>query len=163
MAPAAARPASTERTAARSSTLIHIEQLTAMPDHLFVYGTLRADAAGPAHARLMRGVRRVGLATIQGTLYDAGRYPAAVPSEDARERIAGELYAVDADAAEALLAALDDYEGVDAAHPARSLFVRRVTETEREDGMRIAAWVYFYNRPVDGLPRVVAGDWLRRG
>lgn len=69
---------------------------------------------------------------------------------------------MDADAAEALLAALDEYEGVDAAHPARSLFVRRVTETEREDGMRVAAWVYVYNRPVEGLTRVVSGDWLRR-
>jgi gamma-glutamylcyclotransferase (GGCT)/AIG2-like uncharacterized protein YtfP len=162
MAPAAARPC---KHGAYRGAFIHLdpmERLAAMPDHLFVYGTLRADAGGPAHARLMRGVRPVGRATIAGVLYDAGRYPAAVPSDDASARITGELYAVDADAADALLAALDDYEGVDAAHPARSLFVRRVTETEREDGMRITAWVYFYNRPVDGLPRVVSGDWLRR-
>lgn len=62
-----------------------------MPHHLFVYGTLRADAGGPAHARLMRGVRRVGRATIAGVLYDAGRYPAAVPSAHPGERITGEL------------------------------------------------------------------------
>lgn len=134
-----------------------------MPGHLFVYGTLRADAGGPAHALLMRGVRCVGRATITGVLYDAGRSPAAVPSDSARERITGELYAVDAGGAEALLAALDDYEGVDAAHPDRSLFARRVAQAEREDGMCVPAWVYFYNRPVDGLPSVGGGDWLRRG
>ena len=63
--------------------------------------------------------------------------------------------------ADALLAALDEYEGVDAAHPARSLFRRRVGMAEREDGMRVPAWVYFYNGSVDSLPRVSSGDWLR--
>lgn len=134
-----------------------------MPHHLFVYGTLRADAGGSGHARLMRGVRLVGRATIAGVLHDAGRYPAALPSGDGARRITGELYAMDADAAGALLAALDDYEGVDAAHPALSLFRRHVVQAEREDGMRIAAWAYFYNRPADSLPRVATGDWLRRG
>ncbi|HEX6371723.1 MAG TPA: gamma-glutamylcyclotransferase family protein [Longimicrobium sp.] len=130
--------------------------------HLFVYGTLRSDAGGAMHRRLMRGVRRVGPASIPGRLYDAGRYPAAVPSDDPADRIAGELYAVDADAADALLAALDAYEGVDAAHPALSLFRRSVVAAEREDGMRVDAWVYLYNRPIGALPRVASGDWLRR-
>jgi gamma-glutamylcyclotransferase (GGCT)/AIG2-like uncharacterized protein YtfP len=134
-----------------------------MPDHLFVYGTLRSDAPGAAHARLMHGVRRVGRASIQGALYDAGRYPAAVPSDDPAARITGELYAMDADAADALLAALDDYEGVNAARPALSLFRREVIEAVRDDGMRVTAWSYFYNRPADLLPRVASGDWLRRG
>jgi gamma-glutamylcyclotransferase (GGCT)/AIG2-like uncharacterized protein YtfP len=130
--------------------------------HLFVYGTLRSDAGGAMHDRLMRGVRRVGPASIRGRLYDAGRYPAAVASDDPAERVTGELYAVDVDAADALLAALDAYEGVDAAHPALSLFRRSVVAAEREDGMRVPAWVYFWNRPVDLLPRVSSGDWLRR-
>jgi gamma-glutamylcyclotransferase (GGCT)/AIG2-like uncharacterized protein YtfP len=137
-----------------------MEPLTA--NHLFVYGTLRSDAGGPMHARLMRGVRRVGPACIRGRLYDAGRYPAAVASDDAADRVAGELYAIDADAADALFAALDEYEGVNAAHPALSLFRRTVAAAEREDGMRVPAWVYFYNRPVDSLPRVTSGDWLGR-
>ena len=131
-----------------------------MPHHLFVYGTLRAVAAGSAHARLMRGVRRVGRAAIGGVLYDAGRYPAAVPSAHPADRIAGELYVVSAGAADALLAALDDYEGYDADAPDESLFVRRIVQAAGEDGRCAAAWAYFYNRPVDGLPRVVSGDWL---
>lgn len=134
-----------------------MEQLTA--SHLFVYGTLRSDAGGAMHNRLMRGVRRLGPASIPGRLYDAGRYPAAVPSDDPADRINGELYAIDADAGDALLAPLDVYEGVDAAHPALSLFRRSVVAAEQEDGMRVPAWVYFYNRRVDSLPRVTSGDW----
>ena len=81
--------------------MIHMEPRTA--SHLFVYGTLRSKAGGPMHAWLMRGVRRVAPASIRGRLYDAGRYPAAVASDDAADRITGELYAIDADAADALL------------------------------------------------------------
>ncbi|MBW3571996.1 MAG: gamma-glutamylcyclotransferase [Gemmatimonadetes bacterium] len=132
------------------------------PVLLFVYGTLRAGAAGGMHARLMNGARRVGPASIRGRLYDAGRYPAATPSDDPGDRVAGELYAIDGDAGDALLAALDEYEGVDAARPARSLFRRSVIAAEREDGTRVPARVYFYNRPVDRLPRVTSGDWLQR-
>lgn len=130
--------------------------------HLFVYGTLRSDAGGAMHGRLMRGVRLVGPASIRGRLYDAGRYPAALPSDHPADRIAGELYAIDAGAADALLAALDEYEGVNAAHPARSLFRRQIAAAERGDGMGVPAWVYFYNPSIGALPRVTSGDWLRR-
>jgi gamma-glutamylcyclotransferase (GGCT)/AIG2-like uncharacterized protein YtfP len=130
--------------------------------HLFVYGTLRSDVGGPAQARLMEGLRLAGPATIAGRLHDAGWHPAAVPSTDSADRITGELYAFDADAAPALLAALDEYEGIDAAHPALSPFRREQVAAEGEGGMRVPAWVYFYNRPVDSMPRVTSGDWLRR-
>ncbi|HEU4882105.1 MAG TPA: gamma-glutamylcyclotransferase family protein [Longimicrobium sp.] len=134
----------------------------AAPEHLFVYGTLRSDAGGAMHARLMHGAQRVGPASIRGRLYHAGRYPAAVASDDAADRITGELYAIDAAAAGRLLASLDAYEAIDEAHPALSLFRRTIVAAEREDGMRVPAWVYLYNRPVDSLPRVTSGDWLRR-
>lgn len=139
-----------------------MEQLTATPGHLFVYGTLRSDAGGPMHARWMRGVRLVGRASIAGRLYDAGPHPAAIPSDDPADRVLGELYAIDADD-DALLAALDEYEAIDAAHPAFSLFRRDAVAAECEDGIRFPAWVYFYNRPPGPMPRVTSGDWLRRG
>ena len=139
-----------------------MDRPAAAPEHLFVYGTLRSDAGGAMHTRLMHGVRRVGPASIRGRLYDAGRYPAAVASDDAADRITGELYAIDAAAADPLLATLDAYEGIDEAHPALSLFRRTIVAAEREDGMRVPAWVYVYNQPVDTLPRVTSGDWLRR-
>lgn len=136
--------------------------MTADPHHLFVYGTLRSDVAGPAQAELMRGLRLVGRASIPGRLYHAGWHPAAVPADHVSERITGELWEMDADGAAGLLAALDAYEGVDAAHPDRSLFVRRAVTAEREDGTRVPTWVYFFNEPVHSLPRIPSGDWLRR-
>lgn len=139
-----------------------MEQLTATAEHLFVYGTLRSDAGGPMHARWMRGVRLVGRASIAGRLYDAGPYPAAILSADPADRVFGELYAIEV-GADALLAALDEYEGIDAAHPALSLFRREKVAAERENGMQVPAWVYFYNRPPGPMRRVTSGDWLRRG
>lgn len=136
--------------------------MMAEPVHLFVYGTLRPEAAGPVQARLMRGLRRVGRASIAGRLHDTGAYPAAVPSDQAAERITGELFAMDAGAADGVLGALDAYEGIDAAHPALSLFRRHRVRAEREDGMCVDAWAYFYNRTADLLPRIPSGDWLRR-
>ena len=130
------------------------------PLHLFVYGTLRSDADGEMHQRLMRRVRFAGRASIGGRMYHAGWHPSALPSGDPADRITGELYAIDADAADALLAALDEYEGYDAAHPASSPFVRQAVEAVREDGMRVTTWVYFCNQPVDGLPRIASGDWI---
>lgn len=130
------------------------------PTHLFVYGTLRSDAGGEMHARLMRGVRFAGRASIAGRMYDAGWHPSAVPSTDPAERVHGELYGMEAESAEALLAALDEYEGIDPAHPAASPFVRVAVEAAREDGMRTMTWVYLCNEPVDGLRRIPSGDWI---
>jgi gamma-glutamylcyclotransferase (GGCT)/AIG2-like uncharacterized protein YtfP len=129
------------------------------PSHLFVYGTLRSDAGGEMHQRL---VRFAGRGSIRGRMYNNGWHPSAVPSADPAERIAGELYAIDAAAGDALLAALDEYEGYDAAHPASSPFVRQAVDAVGEDGTRVTTWVYFCNEPVDGLPRIASGDWIGR-
>lgn len=137
--------------------------MTGHPHHLFVYGTLRSDAAGPAQAELMRGLRLVGRATIPGRLHDAGWHPAAVPSDDPADRITGELWAMEPDAAAGLLAALDAYEGIDADAPDESLFVRHIVNAAGEDGAVTATWVYFFNGAVDSMPRISSGDWLRRG
>lgn len=127
---------------------------------LFVYGTLRSDAKSAAHHHWMRGARLVGAATVAGRLYHAGRYPAAVPSDDSTDRIAGELYAIEADRADDLLAALDRYEGYDAEEPEASLFVRAVTDVTTLDGDATQAWIYWFARPIAHLPRVRSGDWL---
>lgn len=136
--------------------------MRADPHHLFVYGTLRSDVAGPAQAELMRGLRLVGRATIPGRLYDAGWHPAAVESGDPADRITGELWAMEPDASAGLLAALDAYEGIEADVPDESLFVRRIVEAAAEDGAVTATWVYYFNGSVDSMPRIPSGDWLRR-
>lgn len=77
---------------------------------MFVYGTLRSG--GPA-AGLLAGCERIGEATVEGTLYDLGEYPALMLYGHTRVR--GEVW----DCPFELLAKLDAYEGAE-----RGLFRR---------------------------------------
>ncbi|HKJ92440.1 MAG TPA: gamma-glutamylcyclotransferase family protein [Longimicrobiales bacterium] len=93
--------------------------------HLFVYGTLRSDVSGGA-PDLLASCERLGTATVQGTLYDAGDYPALMLA--GHTPIQGEIWRCPAE----LLPALDRYESI-----GEGLFRRMAT---RVDG--IACWVY---------------------
>jgi gamma-glutamylcyclotransferase (GGCT)/AIG2-like uncharacterized protein YtfP len=93
--------------------------------HLFVYGTLRSDVAGGA-PDLLASCERLGPATLRGTLYDAGDYPALMLA--GRTPIPGEIWRCPTE----LLSALDRYESVQ-----DGLFRRVAT---RVDG--VACWVY---------------------
>ena len=57
---------------------------------------------------------------------------------------------------------LDRYERYDALHPKDSLYLRRVVRLLQP---QVDAWVYLYNRTVEGKPRIESGDWAqyRRG
>ena len=46
-----------------------------MPQHLFVYGTLRPQLAHGEAQALIAALKIVGSATVQGKLYDFGAYP----------------------------------------------------------------------------------------
>ena len=46
-----------------------------MPQHLFVYGTLRPQLAHGEARTLIADLEIVGSATVQGKLYDFGAYP----------------------------------------------------------------------------------------
>jgi gamma-glutamylcyclotransferase (GGCT)/AIG2-like uncharacterized protein YtfP len=94
--------------------------------HVFVYGTLRADAAA---AELLAGCRRLGTASVSGTLYDIdGEYPALMLY--GTTPVTGEVVHIP-DAAR--LPRLDEYEGVD-----QGLFRRVGVEV---DGVACWTWV----------------------
>ncbi len=93
--------------------------------HLFAYGTLRSDVEGGA-PDLLAAAERLGPATLRGTLYDAGEFPALMLA--GRTPIAGEIWRCPAE----LLNALDRYESVE-----EGLFRRVATDV---DG--VACWVY---------------------
>jgi gamma-glutamylcyclotransferase (GGCT)/AIG2-like uncharacterized protein YtfP len=71
--------------------------------HLFVYGTLRS---GGAAAGILAGSRLVGTATIEGTLYDLGEFPALMLYGGTP--VEGEVWQCPT----GLLWKLDEYEGV---------------------------------------------------
>ena len=117
-----------------------------------LYGTLRYPDVRRSLG-LSGQLRRVGRFRLRGILFDLGPYPALAPGDAV---VHGELFEV---ADRSAFAIMDDFEDFDPADPARSVYVREIwTLSEPES----RTWVYRYNRPVRGLPRVLGGDWLAR-
>jgi len=130
-----------------------------IPALLFVYGTLRKGGGNPLQDVLGAYARFAGEATWSGSLYKLGAYPGAVASSDPARRVQGELYEL-ADAARAF-ELLDAYEECGSAGPQPRLFARKLTQVTTAGGCGVEAWIYLYNRPVDGLPEIELGDWLK--
>lgn len=128
--------------------------------YLFVYGSL---LTGSRHRHvdhlLARHGRRVGHAYIHGRLYDLGRYPGAVPSRDAQERVYGMLYKLLH--FERVIRHLDEYEDYIPGNAGRSEFVRtKINAVVTTHDRHVTAWVYFYNRRIGNTPRIASGDYI---
>jgi gamma-glutamylcyclotransferase (GGCT)/AIG2-like uncharacterized protein YtfP len=121
-------------------------------EHLFVYGTLRADAGHPAARLLERRAQQVGFGRLRALLYDLGAYPAAVRSPRPEHRVRGVVYRMEPGLRELLLADLDRYEGAE--------YRREVVTVTLESGESVSAWVYLYqhSRPPGRL--IASGDYL---
>ena len=118
---------------------------------VFVYGTLMTG--NPLHGALGDS-EFVGEASVYGTLFDTGHYPALTPPVRAGDRVRGEVYDVD----DATLAVLDRCEGVNARHPERGLYKRVERMAVVWLGWCPLVWVYEYARPVDDLELVLQRD-----
>lgn len=101
-------------------------------------------------------LRYIGRGSIQGSLFDLGLYPAAVPATEGS--VWGEVYEITDEAT--VLAALDDIEGYRHDDSDRSLYRRLKAEVALPDGGHAMAWVYFYNAPLGRAPRIASGDYL---
>ncbi len=123
------------------------------PRHLFVYGLLRSDVGGPMQPALAQSASLVGAARWRGHLYRVDEHPAAVAS-DSDEWVAGELYELPEQAGD-LLSKLDAYEGVP------EDYVRIAARVDAR-GASIVSWIYVWNRPVRGLPRIRSGDFAEK-
>lgn len=115
---------------------------------LFVYGTLKS---GGGMERLMSGCVRTGSATLHGSLYDVGRFPALVL--DGAGPVSGELWRCPPET----LRELDSYEGV---HD--GLF-RRV----RAFAGAVECWTYVAGPSLaprlTASSRIAEGSWFRSG
>lgn len=120
----------------------------------FVYGLLMSDGPGFKALNMDGRARVVRPERIRGLLVNLGEYPGLVRSDTAV--VDGELISV---ADPALIDELDAYELYDPANPTGSEYLRVEIET-LDTGAR--AWTYAYNRPIDGLPLIVSGDWRQR-
>jgi gamma-glutamylcyclotransferase (GGCT)/AIG2-like uncharacterized protein YtfP len=139
-----------------------------MSNIFFVYGTLRA---GLRLHHFMKGAVYEGTATVRGTLYDVGTYPALHISQlvasgtavcaDSEIEVSGELYSGD----DELLKVLDSVEDYFPGNP-NSLYIRHlvdVTCTQDKDDNPVSqvrpAFLYIYNHDVSAMERIPGGDY----
>ena len=117
-----------------------------MPEYLFVYGTLRRGSDNKFALLLAERAQFVGAARVAGLLYDFGRYPGAVKSDQSDGWVQGEVYRL---SDTEVLTLLDEYEGPE--------FERsRVSVAGIQE-----CWIYWYVGPATGR-LIVSGDWLKR-
>ena len=143
-------------------------------DYLFVYGTLLSGDGGPTgtaqRARLAREARVIGTGSVEGRLYDLGRYPGlGVPAHG--ETVHGEV--LELPGAERTLRWLDVYEGIVPGrhcHNVSGLAPERPNKVEYEreqrdvtldDGRTVRAWVYMYRGALTDAKLIADGRWLR--
>ena len=127
-----------------------------MADLVFFYGTLMAGFDRRRRAGIDNKLRYMGRGSIQGSLFDLGLYPGAVPASEGF--VWGEVYEITDEAT--VLAALDDIEGYRHDDSDRILYRRLKAEVALPDGGHAMAWVYFYNAPLGRAPRITSGDYL---
>jgi gamma-glutamylcyclotransferase (GGCT)/AIG2-like uncharacterized protein YtfP len=118
--------------------------------NLFVYGTLRRGAA--MHALLEGRVSYLGPARVAGRLIDLGAFPGlAAPVSDS-QRVHGDLFSIRMSTRDALLGALDRYEGDS---------FNRVQAVVESPAGEVRAWLYRWCGDPSGCRIVAGGDYLR--
>lgn len=133
--------------------------MTQTTELLFVYGTLKRDQQRRLHPLLRPFCRYVGTATVQGRLYDLGRYPGLVLSADSADCIHGELYQIVTPAK--AWPRLDTYEECDP-DDQRAEYRRQQLTVRTSDGKDTSAWCYVYNRKTTGLRRIIDGNYRNK-
>jgi len=127
---------------------------TARPK-LFVYGTLRSGGAHEMARFLRANSEFLGAAELPGAaLYIVGQHPGVVRTTKAKSTVKGELFELND---ESVLARLDRYEDCDLESPDDSEYLRRQRLVRLGKSRKVRAWVYEYNRSVDGLAPLANG------
>jgi Uncharacterized conserved protein len=131
------------------------------PRHLFFYGTLLTGTGNRLVDDTVRACcRSVGRGFICAKLYDLGRFPGAVPSDDETDKVYGSIYRLRYREAECLRI-LDRYEAYFPQSPGQSVFVRiAINAFLTSDQAPVPCWVYFYRRWVLPGRRIESGDYL---
>jgi gamma-glutamylcyclotransferase (GGCT)/AIG2-like uncharacterized protein YtfP len=129
-----------------------------MNPNLFVYGSLLSRAGHPMGERLAREARPIGEACLEGRLYRVSWYPGLVEGISCRERVYGEVYALDNPAR--TLPWLDAYEGVAEGGAQGGDYARAERTARLAHGGEVRVWVYLYRGDVSGLTIVPGGRWL---
>jgi len=127
-------------------------------EFIFVYGTLRKEAAHAMHDVIVRHGDYFSHGSMQGKLFELGGYPGVIESVDPVDAVQGELYRINDH--DQLLLALDEYEQCSDRFPPPHEYLRKKLSISLPNGGTILAWVYVYNREVAGLEQIESGDYV---
>lgn len=116
--------------------------------YLFVYGTLRPEFHNEVSNRLKKECTLVGKATVKGSIYDLGQFPAFVP--DAFGRVHGWVYELKS---EDTFIWMDEFENVPV------LYLRNEVKAKIEDN-KLLCYIYAYAGHIYKYNRIEAGDYL---
>lgn len=118
-------------------------------DYLFVYGTLRKNYHLKLKEKVASNIAYIGQAKVAASLYDIGRYPAAI-KENTVDEVVGDVYILKDP--EKVFKVLDEYEGNE--------FSREKNRVKLRSGKSVNAWVYWYNQKPEGKRRIPYKDYL---
>lgn len=114
-----------------------VGNVSSSPEGVFVYGTLQQGEQ--REQNWPRTPRSRQCATVRGTLFDLGAYPALLPGKDL---IGGEFWEIAAADMPVTLQVLDGIEGYNQGH--ENLYERRVIFCRLETGITVSAYTYFW-------------------
>ena len=127
--------------------------------NLFVYGSLRKNFKSPAYEYMSRFFSFVCDAKVKWKLFYLGSYPAAIPVSE-ESYIVGELYTIkDESEFGWAFMLLDDYEGVSVNPDEVQLYKRELVDVVADNTIT-PAWIYWYNRSIEGKPLIESGDMI---
>lgn len=130
------------------------------PNYIFVYGTLRRDANSEMSHFLAKHGEFVDDATYQGRLYQIDYYPGAVPSDNPKDAVLGEVYLLHQ--AGVALPLLDRYEEFGPEFPEPNEYTRKKQSVLLKNGRSVKAWVYVYNHPTTGLELIKSANFIQQ-
>lgn len=128
------------------------------PAYLFVYGSLMNGSGHPLSEELAANFEYLTTGYIQAELYYLDGYPGAVLSEDAADKVHGQIYR-NLGNSDAFMNRLNRYEGYYPEAPGKSLFVPETVEVHTPE-RSITAGCYLYRGSLRGYARIPGGDYL---
>lgn len=138
-----------------------------MPVYLAAYGTLMSGEVNALSPRTRACLVSLGVCRIPGRMvrvWDGSGhtridYPGLLA--DSAGFVSGELFRIEGDVA-GVLADMDVYEDCHPGDPDASQYLRRAVGILSPAGDAVTAWVYYYNRPAEGLEPIPEGRWQPR-
>lgn len=126
--------------------------------HMFVYGTLLTKYPMQTSLNISDHGNFIGKGYVKGKLFLISDYP-GLTADGLNGKVSGEVYELDLP--EITLPVMDKYEEYIYGDDENSEYIRYVTNVYLENGDRVKAWCYFYNREVDENKRIKSGDFLQ--